>query len=100
MRISDWSSDVCSSDLRIAILPWAECQAIAEAGRRERRRIPGAAAEVAVAARAPERGALPGRERAIDGELAREQSFDGRLRCLDPRVLGTVDRKRGGEGKR
>src|SRR3546814_12052739 len=82
MRISDWSSDVCSSDLgrvapgqvarrglraglavdllgerpvrgrqraqrrheaiaapqqRIAILPWAECQAIAEAGRRERR---------------------------------------------------------------
>src|SRR3546814_13320277 len=24
MRISDWSSDVCSSDLKLAFVPWAE----------------------------------------------------------------------------
>src|SRR3546814_13517016 len=43
MRISDWSSDVCSSDLELLLRPVA-CQATCAAGARAVQSVPGAVA--------------------------------------------------------
>src|SRR3546814_11646048 len=100
MRISDWSSDVCSSDLDPAILK--RMAAVRAALRQARERLDEAVAVAAASAPAPE--AERGSEQWVDNQvtLSRLLAAQGAVRNAGTdlgAIMDKLDRKSGVLGK-